>query len=220
MRLTSALVERSNANGIATKRPPAATVSAAPGGRRRVVVAALDQHVGAAGDDQGARRVVVERHDEVDGAERGEHGHPVLEHVERALLALAEASHRGVGVDGDDQRGAEPARLLEIRDVAAMQDIEHAVGEHERTRQRGDARERIGGRRDLGRVAGGGNRDGVGHRGRGDARVARPRCKRSVRVLEDLDDPRDAGGRGGDLRGGVAFRRATRCPSGRRRRAR
>ncbi len=35
------------------------------------------------------------------------------------------------------------ARLLEVGDVPAMQDVEHAVGEHERARQRGDARQRV-----------------------------------------------------------------------------
>ena len=100
-----------------------------------------------------ARRVGVERHDEVDARKCREHRHPVVQRVERAIVALAEAPDRRVGVDGDDERCAERLRLLEIRDVAAMQQIEHAVGEDERPRQRGDAHQRVGGRGDLRRVA-------------------------------------------------------------------
>ena len=111
------------------------------------------------GDDQRARRVVVERHDQVDAAERGEHRHAIVERIERAVVALAEAAHRRVGVDRDGQRGAQRARLLEVGDVAAVQEVEHAVGEHPRARQRGETRERVVGARDLrGELAAGARR--------------------------------------------------------------
>ena len=96
---------------------------------------------------------VVERNDEVDRRERGEHGHPVGERIERTVVALAEAPHRIVGIDGDHQRRAQCARLVEIGDVAAMQHVEHAVGEHERPRQPRDALERVSRRRDLRGIA-------------------------------------------------------------------
>ena len=113
--------------------------------RRRVrrVVAALDQHVGEARRDELARRVGIERDDEVDRLERGQHGHPVRERIERTVAGLAEAPHRSVGIDRDDERRAQRARLVEAGDVPAVQHVEHAVGEHERTRQRADAVERV-----------------------------------------------------------------------------
>ena len=125
-------------------------------------------------------------------AKRGEHRHPVVERVERPVVALAQALDRRVGIDRDDQRRAEAARLLEVGDVAAVQQVEHAVGHDERPRQSRDARKRVRARRDLERVS----RRGAGRRASGFDQVA---------VLEDLDDAHDARRRRGDLAGGVAF---------------
>src|SRR4029079_11208440 len=57
---------------------------------------------------------------------------------------------------------AERARLLEIRDVTAVQDVEHAVGHHARPRERGDPRERVAGAADLRRKARLGDHFGAG----------------------------------------------------------
>src|SRR4029079_2337933 len=67
------------------------------------------------------------------------------------------------------------------------------LGTDERTRQRGDARERIGGACDLPRIAGLGK--GFAQRG----------AVRALDVLEDLDHALHARRRGGDLAGGVAL---------------
>ena len=69
--------------------------------------------------------------------------------VERPLGPLAEPPRRAVGVQRDEERGAERARAGEIGDVAAVQDVEHAVGEDERARERADPVLERGGVPDL-----------------------------------------------------------------------
>src|SRR5581483_2163036 len=80
--------------------------------------------------------------------------HPIVETVERTVLALAQATHGVIGIDRHHQRGAELPRLVEVGHVAAVQDVEHAVGEHERARQHRDAGDRFLRARDLGLEAG------------------------------------------------------------------
>jgi hypothetical protein len=87
-------------------------------------------------------RVLVEGHDEIDGGERREDGHPVGLRVEGPVLALPRRRTEASELTATTSDGAEAARLVEVRDVAAMQDVEHAVGEHQRPRQRADARSR------------------------------------------------------------------------------
>src|SRR6266702_2566257 len=94
-------------------------------------VAALGEHLGPAGEDQRERRVLVEPGDEMDRFERRDHRDAVGERIEGALLALAETLRRGIAVDRDQKRRPQGAGLGEIGDVTAMQDVEHAVGEHE-----------------------------------------------------------------------------------------
>jgi hypothetical protein len=59
------------------------------------------------------------------------HRHAVGERVERALLTFAQAPHRSVAVECDEKRRSEGTRFGEIRDVPAMQDVEHAIGENQ-----------------------------------------------------------------------------------------
>ena len=99
-----------------------------------IVVATLDQDVRHAGKDQLARRVLIEGHDEIDGRERGQDCHSIVERIQRSVRAFSEISHRLIGVDGNDERSAESAGLFEIRDVPAMQHVEHAIREHTRPR--------------------------------------------------------------------------------------
>ena len=130
-------------------------------------VAALDQHVGRAFEDAGDGGVLVEPGDEVDAAEGGHHRQAVGQGVDRAVVALALAAHRGVAVEGHHQRGAEGAGLAEVGDVAPVQDVETAVGEHQRAGQGGHALAQLVGRADLGfeggrRIHGAGRRWGQG----------------------------------------------------------
>ena len=95
-------------------------------------VAAFHQHVRAAGEDQRERRVFIEPGDQVHRLQGREHRHAVLEAVDRPVLAFAQAPGRGVAVGCDHEARAQGARLREVGDVAAMQDIENAVGEYQR----------------------------------------------------------------------------------------
>ena len=70
--------------------------------------------------------------DERDTLERGHDGKAILECVERAVATLAEPADRRVRVERHDERGAERARFREVSHVAAMENVEHAVGEHQR----------------------------------------------------------------------------------------
>ena len=91
-------------------------------------VAALDEDVGAERADQLQRRRRAEDRHEVHAGERREDLGALPRRGERAPRPL-EAPHRGVGVDADDERVAEFPRLLEVADVADVQQVEAAVGE-------------------------------------------------------------------------------------------
>ena len=101
-------------------------------------------------EDERERRVLVERHDQADRLQCGKHGEPVFERIDRPTVALAQATYRRIGVDADDERGAERARPGKIGHVAAMYDVEHAVGENPGSRQCPEARTQRRSCRDLG----------------------------------------------------------------------
>ncbi len=52
--------------------------------------------------------------------------------IDRAVVSLAEQAHRRVAVDRNDERCTERSRLREVGHMAAMQDVEDAVGEDDR----------------------------------------------------------------------------------------
>src|SRR5262249_22742717 len=56
--------------------------------------------------------------------------------IDRPVVALAKPPHRAVAVDAHDERSAERRRPVEIGHVAPVQDVEDAVGEHQRPWQR------------------------------------------------------------------------------------
>ena len=99
-------------------------------------VAALDQHVGAAFEDAFDGRVFLEPGDKRNAFQRGDHCQPVGQRIDRAVVAFAQPPDRGVGVERDDHGGAQRPRLRQQGDVTAVQDVEAAVGEYQRTRQR------------------------------------------------------------------------------------
>src|SRR5882724_3849026 len=112
-------------------------------------VSALDQHIGPAGAYQRERRVFVEPSHELDRFESRNDGDAVGQPIDGAVVALAETLRRGVAVDGDQECRAECARLGEIGDVPPMKNVEHAVGEHQRSRVRADPRRKLLWRADL-----------------------------------------------------------------------
>ena len=104
----------------------------------RRVVAALDQDVRQQAAVEALGRGLAERDHPVDGAQRGEHSHARRQWLNRAGVAL-EAAHRGVVVDGDDEPIAEGAGLLQIGDVAGMEQVESAVGHDDALARRAGA---------------------------------------------------------------------------------
>jgi hypothetical protein len=98
-------------------------------------VAPFGEHVGPAGLDQPGGRVLVEPGDRVHRLERGDERQTVRETVDRAPGPLAQAPRGGIAVQRHQQRGAQRPRPREVGDVAAVQQVEHAVGEHERPRR-------------------------------------------------------------------------------------
>src|SRR6266852_4300501 len=114
-----------------------------PDHRLGLPVTALGEHLRAGGKYQRERRVLVEPRHEMDGFKRRYHRHAVGERVERALLAFAETLRRRVAVDCDEKRRPQGARFGEIADVPAMQDVEHAVGEDERSCKGSEPRRKL-----------------------------------------------------------------------------
>jgi hypothetical protein len=112
-------------------------------------VASLGEHVGTAGVDQPRRRVLVEPGHRVHRREGRDQRHAVRQQVHRPPGPLAQAPRRGIAVQRDQQRRPERARPREIRDVAAVQQVEHAVGEHERARRARRPAHRVVGLEDL-----------------------------------------------------------------------
>ena len=101
-----------------------------------LVVAALDQHLRPHPLDQLERRVFFEHHDEIDGFERGQNLGAAFGGIDRPAIAL-EPLGRGVAVEPDHQPIAGGAGLRQQPDMAAMQEIEAAVGEADAQARRG-----------------------------------------------------------------------------------
>src|SRR5690606_11972533 len=97
------------------------------------VVGALCQHVGQQFGNQLARGVLLEDGHRIHAAERRDQQSPVLGGHERPARAL-EPAYRIVGVDSDDERVAQGPRLVQVLDVAAVQQVEATVGEHQPAR--------------------------------------------------------------------------------------
>src|SRR5688500_18078586 len=95
-----------------------------------MVVSAFYVHIWSNEADEPVRRVLVERSDSIDAAECAKHGHPIGDIVQRPLGAF-QAADTVVVVHGNDHDIAETCGLLQILDVAAMENVENAVGKHD-----------------------------------------------------------------------------------------
>jgi hypothetical protein len=93
---------------------------------------------------------LVEQRHQAHALERGEDRRAVAFVVERPVRRLAEAARRDVAVQAEHQARAARPRLRQVGDVAAVQDVEHPVGEDDRPRQLGEARLELGARAELG----------------------------------------------------------------------
>ena len=147
-RSTRAVVEKPATSGTRTTRPPRASTQSAPDDAVAGVVGALHEHVGRERLDQGERRVLVEQHHAVHrGERRRARGPAACSPATGRAGALAQPADRGIGVEPDDERVALAPGRLEQLDVARVQQVEDAVGEHDRTRPGRGARHGLGQRR-------------------------------------------------------------------------
>ena len=76
------------------------------------------------------RRVLVEHDDRVPALEGQEDFGALVLGLERTS-GFFDGAHRPIGVDADDEQSSQPSRVLEIPDVAGMEEVEHTVGEYD-----------------------------------------------------------------------------------------
>ena len=96
--------------------PPHALTSAPPTILSIAQSPPFTRHVGTALEDQFRAACPSSNQVTSDNAfQRGDHGHAIVERVDRAVVAFAEAPHGCVGVERDDERGAEGAGLARDR---------------------------------------------------------------------------------------------------------
>jgi hypothetical protein len=92
-------------------------------------VAAFHKNVWEQGGDGALRRQIVKNDHAIDAFKRCKNLCALVFGNDRASLAF-ELSHARVTVQTDDERVAEAASMLQAADVAGMQQVEAAVGEH------------------------------------------------------------------------------------------
>ncbi len=88
-------------------------------------VAALDQDVRLQFFDELQGGVFIKSGDEIHGLQGREYRHPIVFRIDRAISTLAESTHGGITVHGDNQTGAFRAGFGEILDMTTMQDIKN-----------------------------------------------------------------------------------------------
>ena len=93
-------------------------------------VLAFDEHIRLQRGDEIVRGVRIEDDDTVDTLERLEHFRALGLRRDWPRRPLVRAD-RSVGVEADDQRVAQRAGVLQVSEVADVQEIEDAVGEHD-----------------------------------------------------------------------------------------
>ena len=103
----------------------------------RSPVGAFDQDVWSNPTDNRVRCLFVEDHDGIDCRQRQQHFCPLVFRHDRPAVALVRPD-RTIGVDGNHQRVAERARILQIPHVPGMNEIEYPVREHHDTTARLD----------------------------------------------------------------------------------
>jgi hypothetical protein len=84
------------------------------------------------------RRVFVEGHHQRHRFQRRQHRHAVVAGVDGAVIALAQTLDRRIVLAATTSE-APGAGLGQVGHVAAMQDVEHAIGHHHRLGQLGHA---------------------------------------------------------------------------------
>ncbi len=103
------------------------------------VLRALDVNVGRDAIEQHFGRALAEADDDVDAAQRRQHGRAIAERRERPFGSL-ERTHGFIAVEADDERVALRARPRQVVHVTGVQQIEAAVGEDDHAGRRRLAR--------------------------------------------------------------------------------
>jgi hypothetical protein len=76
-------------------------------------------------------RLLVEDHHRIDAGQRGQHFGAFRLAVDGTVVTFSERARGSVGVDGNDESVAHRPRLFQVPEVTWMEQIEHAVGEHD-----------------------------------------------------------------------------------------
>ena len=93
-------------------------------------IAAFHKNVWEQSGDGALWRKIVENHHAIDAFKRGQNFRALPFGNHRATLAF-ELFDAGIAVQTDDQRVTQAAGMFEAADVAGMQQVEAAVGEHD-----------------------------------------------------------------------------------------
>lgn len=112
-------------------------------------IAAFHQNIGLHRFNQRGGRVVVKPSNDIHTRQRSGHGGAVGERINRPIIPFALAAHGSIGVERQNHGRAGGARLRQIGNMAAVQNIEAAIGKHQRARQSGQALGQVFGRADF-----------------------------------------------------------------------
>ena len=127
---------------------PAHDVAGANDGMHRPVTT-LDQHIRSAKANELQRRVVTEPGDHRHRLQCRHHRQTIRQRIDRTIRALGQSAHGIIIVQCHDQTGAQRTGFGQVSDMTAMQDVEHAIGEDQRSRQLPDRWCQVGGCNDL-----------------------------------------------------------------------
>lgn len=115
----------------------------------RAPVAAFHEHLGLDSENQLERSVFLEPNDEADRFECRDDRRTIRQTIDRTIIAFAEPPHRFIGVERDDEARPERAGLREAGDVAAVENIEYAIGEYQGALERCRTARKLTGGTDL-----------------------------------------------------------------------
>ncbi len=97
----------------------------------RSIISALHQHIWEETADESVWRILVEDGNHVHGGHCGQDHGTVFLGVDGPVRPL-EPADRSIGIQADDERVSESTRRIQELDMAAVKDIEAAIGKHHR----------------------------------------------------------------------------------------
>ena len=93
------------------------------------VIAALHQHIRLYPPQQTLGGVIGKSYHPIHGLQPGKHRHTTIQRVNRAASAF-EFANGSIGIDSHDQTITLFARLLQVANMAGVDDVETAVGKY------------------------------------------------------------------------------------------